>query len=172
MCPHIIIGGHAQYGSNARDITREQPESTKKKLLKSVVAPGGCGAWHTTRMVPGEVGSQVTMFVYRGEGTDHSHPGMHVPPEGRALREVLTSILQELQGLTIYAFVMLLLALHKLTFSLMVTMVAEFIFLIHNTLLGEIMISSTRTTRLNEKILYLYSPVGNDIFPHVKIQLH
>ena len=59
---------------------------------------------------------------------------------------------------------MLLLAmisLHMLTFWLMVTMVAEFrsfIFLIHNTLQGEITISSTRTTR----VLYLYSLVGND----------
>ena len=46
-------------------------------------------------------------------------------------------------------FVMLLLvmvSLHMLTFRLMVTMVAEFcslVILIHNTLLGEIMISST-----------------------------
>ena len=41
---------------------------------------------------------------------------------------VLTSVLQELQGLTTYAFVMLLLAmisLHMLTFRLMVAMVAE-----------------------------------------------
>ena len=56
---------------------------------------------------------------------------------------------------------------------LMVTMVAEFcslVILIHNTLLGEIMISSTKTTRVN--ILYLYSPVRNDTFPHAKIQLH
>ena len=46
-----------------------------------------------------------------------------------ALRGVLTSVLQEFQGLTTYAFVMLLLAmisLHMLTFRLMVTMVAEF----------------------------------------------
>ena len=62
---------------------------------------------------------------------------------------VLTSILQESQGLITYAFVMLLLAmisLHMLTFRLMVTMVAEFcslVILIHNTLLGEITISST-----------------------------
>ena len=48
-----------------------------------------------------------------------------------------------------YAFVMLLLAmisLHMLTFRLMVTMVSEFcslVILIHNTLLGEITISST-----------------------------
>ena len=49
-----------------------------------------------------------------------------------------------------YAFVMLLLAmisLHmRLTFRLMVTMVSEFcslVILIHNTLLGEITISST-----------------------------
>ena len=53
-----------------------------------------------------------------------------------------------------YAFVMLLLAmisLHMLTFRLMVTMVAELgslVILIHNTLLGEITISSTKTTRV------------------------
>ena len=68
---------------------------------------------------------------------------------------MLTSVLQESQGLTTYAFVVLLLAmisLHMLNFRLMVTMVAEFcslVILIHNTLLGEIMISSTRTTRVN-----------------------
>ena len=51
---------------------------------------------------------------------------------------------------------MLLLAmipLHMLTFRLMVTMVADFcslVILIHNTLLGEITISSTRTTRVNK----------------------
>ena len=94
-----------------------------------------------------------------------------------ALRGVFTSVLEESQGLTTYAFVMLLLAmisLHMLTFRLMVTMVAEFcslVILIHNTLLGEITISSTRTTRVN-RILYLYSPVRNDIFPHAKIQVH
>ena len=66
-----------------------------------------------------------------------------------ALRGVLTSLLQESQGLIKYAFVMLLLAmisLHMLTFRWMVTMVAEFcslVILIHNTLLGEITISST-----------------------------
>ena len=66
-----------------------------------------------------------------------------------ALRGVLTSLLQESQGLTTNTFVMLLLAmvsLHMLTFRLMVTMVAEFcslVILIHNTLLGEITISST-----------------------------
>ena len=40
-------------------------------------------------------------------------------------------------------------------FRLKVTMVADFcslVFLIHNTLLGEIMISSTRTTRVNKNI--------------------
>ena len=80
------------------------------------------------------------------------------------MRGVLTSILKESQGLIKYDFVMLLLAmipLHMLTFRLIVTMVADFcslVILIHNTLLGEITISSTRTTRVN-KILYLYSPV-------------
>ena len=75
-----------------------------------------------------------------------------------ALRGVFTSVLEESQGLTTYAFVMLLLAmisLHMLTFRLMVTMVAEFcslVILIHNTLLGEITISSTRTTRVNNII--------------------
>ena len=47
---------------------------------------------------------------------------------------VLTSVLQELQGLTTYAFVMLLLAmisLHMLTFRLMVSMVTEFCQLVH-----------------------------------------
>ena len=68
---------------------------------------------------------------------------------------MLASILQESQGLTTYDFDMLLLVmipLHMLTFRLMVTMVAEFcslVILLHNTLLGEIMISSTRTTRVN-----------------------
>ena len=67
---------------------------------------------------------------------------------------MLTSVLQESQGLTTYDFVMLLLAmipLHMLTFRLIVTMVADFcslVILIHNTLLGEITISSTRTTRV------------------------
>ena len=66
-----------------------------------------------------------------------------------ALRGVSTSVLQESQGLTIHAFVMLLLAmisLHMLTFRLLVTMVADLwslVILIHNTLLGEITISST-----------------------------
>ena len=66
-----------------------------------------------------------------------------------ALGGVLKSLLQESQGLIKYAFVMLLLAmisLHMLTFRLIVTMVAEFcslVILIHNTLLGEITISST-----------------------------
>ena len=70
---------------------------------------------------------------------------------------MLASVLQESQGLTTCDFDMLLLVmipLHMLTFRLMVTMVAEFcslVILIHNTLLGEIMISSTRTTRVNEK---------------------
>ena len=64
-----------------------------------------------------------------------------------ALRGVLTSVLQELQGLTTYDFIMLPLAmkaLHMLTFRLMVTMVADFcslVILIHNTLLGEITIN-------------------------------
>ena len=72
---------------------------------------------------------------------------------------------------------MLLLAmisLHMLTFRLMVTMVAEFcqlVILIHNTLLGEIMISSTWTTRVNGKN-YLYSLSCNNTFPHAKIQDH
>ena len=79
-----------------------------------------------------------------------------------ALRGVLTSLFQESQGLITYAFVMLLLvmiSLHMLTFRLMVTMVAEFcslVILIHNTLLGEITISSTLTTRVNKKIIPLF----------------
>ena len=66
-----------------------------------------------------------------------------------ALRGVLTSLLQESQGVITYAFVMLLLAmisLHMPNFRLLVAMVAEFcslLILIHNTLLGEITISST-----------------------------
>ena len=89
---------------------------------------------------------------------------------------MLTSLLQESQGLITYAFVMLLLAmvsLHMLTFRLMVTMVAEFcslVILIHNTLQGEIMISSELQGLT--KLLYLYSPVRNDTFPHAKIQLY
>ena len=89
---------------------------------------------------------------------------------------MLTSLLQESQGLITYAFVMLLLAmisLHMLTFMLMVTMVAEFcslVILIHNTLLGEI--TSVVQELQGLTILYLYSPVRNDTFPHAKIQLH
>ena len=62
------------------------------------------------------------------------------------LRGVSTLVLQESQGLTNYAFDMLLLAmisLHMLTCRLMITMVTEFcslVILIHNTLLGEITI--------------------------------
>ena len=68
---------------------------------------------------------------------------------------MLTSVLQESQGLTTYDFVMLLLAmisLNMLTFRLMITMVTDFcslVILIHSTLLREITISSTRTTRVN-----------------------
>ena len=66
-----------------------------------------------------------------------------------ALRGVLTSVLQESQGLKTLCFRLLLLAmisLHMPTFRLMFAMVAEFcslVILIHNTLLGEITISST-----------------------------
>ena len=76
-----------------------------------------------------------------------------------ALRGVLTSVLQESQRLTTYAFVLLLLAtiaLHMLTFRLMINMVAGFcslVILIHNTLMGEITISSTWTTRVNGKVI-------------------
>ena len=51
---------------------------------------------------------------------------------------------------------LVIISLHMLTFRLMVTMVAEFcssVILIRNTLLGEITISSTRTTRVNENII-------------------
>ena len=64
----------------------------------------------------------------------------------RSVNIIITRITRVLMT---YAFVMLLLAmisLHMLTFRLMVTMVAEFcslVILIHNTLLGEITISST-----------------------------
>ena len=90
------------------------------------------------------------------------------------LRGVLTSVLQESQGLTTNTFVMLLLAmisLHMLTFRLMVTMVAEFcslVILIHNTLLGESVVHELQGLI----ILYLYSPVRIDTFPHAKIQVH
>ena len=64
---------------------------------------------------------------------------------------IARGLLQESQGLTIYAFVMLLLmmiSVHMLTFRLMVTMVAEFcplVIIIHNALLllEEITIGST-----------------------------
>ena len=78
---------------------------------------------------------------------------------------MLTSLLQESQGLITYAVVMLLLAmisLHMLTFRLMVTMVAEFcslVILIHNTLLGEITISSrclTYTSIPQYVLIYFY----------------
>ena len=84
---------------------------------------------------------------------------------------MLTSLLQESQGLITYAFVMLLLAmisLHMLTFRLMVTMVAEFcslVILIHNTLLGEITISSTRTTRVNN-----YTSIPQYVMIHFHMQ--
>ena len=66
-----------------------------------------------------------------------------------ALRGVSTSVLQESQGLTMNAFVILLLVMISLdmpNFRLLVAMVADFcslVTLIHNTLLGEITISST-----------------------------
>ena len=58
-----------------------------------------------------------------------------------ALRGVVTSVLQESQGLTVNTLVMLLLAmiaLHMLTFRLMVTIVAEFcsLIIIHNNIAG------------------------------------
>ena len=86
------------------------------------------------------------------------------------LRGVSTSVLQESQGLTTNTFVMLLLAmvsLHMLTFRLMVTMVAEFfslVILIHNTLLGEITISSTCTTREN------YTSIPQYVMIHFHMQ--
>ena len=70
-------------------------------------------------------------------------------------RSVHISIRRITRLITTYAFVMLPLAmisLHMLTFRLMVTIVAEFcslVILIHNTLLVEVTISSTRTTRVN-----------------------
>ena len=79
-----------------------------------------------------------------------------------ALRGVLTSVLQESQGLITYDFVMLLLAmisLHMLTFRLMVTMVVEFcslVILIHNTLLGEITISVVHELQGLTKIIPLF----------------
>ena len=65
---------------------------------------------------------------------------------------------------------MLLLAiisLHMLTFRLMVTMVSDFrslVILIHNTLQGEITISSTWTTRVN------YTPLPQYIMIHFHMQ--
>ena len=85
---------------------------------------------------------------------------------------MFTSVLKESQGLTTYAFVMLLLAmisLQMLTFRLMVTMVAEFcslVILIHNTLLGEITISSTRTTRVNK----YYTSIPQYVMIHFYMQ--
>ena len=76
---------------------------------------------------------------------------------------MLTSVLQESQGLTTYDFIMLPLAmisLHMLTFRLMVTMVADFcslVILIHNTLLGEITISSKYYTSIPQYVMiYFY----------------
>ena len=60
-----------------------------------------------------------------------------------------------------------MISLHTLTFRLMVTMVAEFgslVILIHNTLLGEITISSTRTTRVN------YTSIPQYILIHFHMQ--
>ena len=78
------------------------------------------------------------------------------------LLEALTSVVQETQGLTTNGFVILLLVMisHNMpTFRLVVAMAAEFrslVILIHNTLLGEIIISSTRTTRVNGNIILLF----------------
>ena len=72
-----------------------------------------------------------------------------------ALRGVFTSVLEESQGFTTFMLLLAMITLHMLTFRWMVTMVAEFcslVILIHNTLLGEITISSTRTTRVNNII--------------------
>ena len=71
-----------------------------------------------------------------------------------------------IQGLTIYAFVLVMIYLDMQTFRLMVTMVAEFcslVILIHNTLLGEIMSSSTQTRTVNGK-LHLHSQVCSDMY--------
>ena len=76
--------------------------------------------------------------------------------------EALTSVLQESQGLTTNAFDILPISMispNMPMFRSVVAMVAEFrslVILIHNTLLGEIMISSTRTTRVNENIIPLF----------------
>ena len=63
---------------------------------------------------------------------------------------------------------LVMISIHMLT---LVTMVAEFcslVILIHNTLLGEITISSTRTAGVNENIIPLF-PTMYYIFPHAKI---
>ena len=60
---------------------------------------------------------------------------------------------------------LVMISLDMPTFRLVVAIVAEFdylIILIHNTLLGEITISSTRTTRINSTC----------ISQHAKIKLH
>ena len=65
-----------------------------------------------------------------------------------------------------------MISLHMPIFMLMVAMVAEFhslIILIHNTLLREILISSKRTTRVNEKHHTSISLVGKDV---LTIQLY
>ena len=81
-------------------------------------------------------------------GIDHSNPYTHSTTVlyMYCIERSVTSVLQESQGLTTNTFVMLLLAMISLIFRLMVTMVAAFcslVILIHNTLLGEITISST-----------------------------
>ena len=70
---------------------------------------------------------------------------MYMYIHGIPITLVLTSVLQETQGLTICMLLLVMVSLHMLTFRLMVTMVDEFcllVILIHNTLLGGILISS------------------------------
>ena len=68
---------------------------------------------------------------------------------------MLTSVLQESQGLTIHAFVMLPLAmisLHMLTFRLMFTMVADFwslVILLHITAKTNVMVILTQSVYLS-----------------------
>ena len=74
---------------------------------------------------------------------------------------MFTSVLEESQGLTTYAFVMLLLAmisLHMLTFRLMVTMVAEFcslVILIHNTYIRSVVQELQGLTKIFNECIVL-----------------
>ena len=84
-------------------------------------------------------------------GIDHSNPYIHSTTVlcDTYMYCIERSVNISITRITTYDFVMLplvMISLHMLTFRLMVTMVADFcslVILIHNTLLGEITISST-----------------------------